>query len=53
MGGTLAFRARSAVSSLAGRRAGERLGRLIGRGPDYGELYELLAAAGSNVELEG
>jgi predicted phosphate transport protein (TIGR00153 family) len=51
MGGTLAFRARSAITSLAGRRAGERVSRIVGRGPDYGELYELLARAGRNVEL--
>jgi predicted phosphate transport protein (TIGR00153 family) len=36
--------------SLAGQGAAERLGRLIGRGPDYGELYDLLGQAGRNVE---
>ena len=51
MGGTLPLRARSAITSVAGQRARERLGRVIGRGPDYSELYELLAGAGRNVEL--
>lgn len=50
MGGSFPLRARSAVSSLAGQGATERLGRLIGRGPDYRGLYGLLDKAGRNVE---
>jgi|SRR5215211_95067 len=49
MGGSFALRARSAVSSLAGQGVGERIGRLLGRGPDYQELYRLLEDAGRNV----
>jgi uncharacterized protein len=37
--------------TLAGRGAAERLAKLIGRAPDYGELYGLLRRAGRNVEL--
>jgi uncharacterized protein len=51
MGGPLALRARSAVDSLAGQGAAERLSRLVGRSPDFGELYDLLGRAGHNVEL--
>ena len=36
---------------MAGHRATERLGRLIGRRPAYGELYELFGRAGRNVQL--
>jgi uncharacterized protein len=50
MGGSLPLRARSAVSSLRGQAMTERFGRLIGRGPDYRELYGLLEQAGRNVE---
>jgi uncharacterized protein len=43
--------ARPSAITLAGRGAVERLGKLVGRGPDYGELYGLLRNAGRNVEL--
>src|SRR5918996_1961175 len=43
--------ARPNAISLAGRGAAERLGKLIGRAPDYGELYGMLRTAGRNVEL--
>jgi uncharacterized protein len=36
---------------LAGRGAVERLAKLVGRQPDYGELYGMLRQAGRNVEL--
>jgi uncharacterized protein len=36
---------------LAGRGAVERLAKLVGRQPDYGELYGMLSQAGRNVEL--
>jgi uncharacterized protein len=42
---------RSSSVPLAGRGAVERLAKLIGRQPDYGELYGMLAQAGRNVEL--
>jgi uncharacterized protein len=50
MGGSFPLRARSAFSSRAGQGAAERIGRLMGRGPDYRELYGLLGKAGRNVE---
>ena len=50
IGGSIPLRARSAVSSLARQGAAERWGRLIGRRPDYRELYDLLGHAGRNVE---
>jgi uncharacterized protein len=37
--------------SLVGRGASARLAKLVGRGPDYGELYSMLRRAGRNVEL--
>jgi uncharacterized protein len=43
--------ARPNAVTLAGRGAVERLGKLVGRGPDYRELYGLLRSAGRNVEL--
>jgi uncharacterized protein len=49
MGG-FSIRARSVFSSLAGQGAAERIDRLMGRGPDYRELYGLLGQAGRNVE---
>ncbi len=42
---------RSRPIQLAGRGAVERLAKLTGRKPDYGELYGLLGQAGRNVEL--
>src|ERR687890_478533 len=42
---------RSSSIPLAGRGAVERLAKLIGRQPDYGELYGMLRQAGRNVEL--
>jgi uncharacterized protein len=50
MGGSLPIRARSVFSSLSRQGATERIGRLMGRGPDYRELYGLLGQAGRNVE---
>ena len=50
MGGSLPIRARSVFSSLSRQGAAERIGRLMGRGPDYRELYGLLGQAGRNVE---
>jgi len=49
MAGT--FSVRSSGMSLAGRGAAERLAKLVGRAPDFGELHELLRRAGRNVEL--
>ena len=43
--------ARPNAVTLAGRGAVERLAKLVGRGPDYGELYGMLRSAGRNVEL--
>jgi uncharacterized protein len=43
--------ARSSPITLAGRSAAERLAKLVGRAPDYGELYGMLGQAGRNVEL--
>ena len=37
--------------TLAGRGVAERLAKLTGRQPDYGELYGMLGQAGRNVEL--
>jgi predicted phosphate transport protein (TIGR00153 family) len=42
--------ARSSSLSLPGRGAAERLAKLVGRAPDYGELSDLLGRAGRNVE---
>ena len=50
MGGSLPIRARSVFSSLSRQGAAERIGRLMGRGPDYRQLYGLLGQAGRNVE---
>ena len=43
--------ARSSPITLVGRSAAERLAKLVGRAPDYGELYGMLGQAGRNVEL--
>jgi predicted phosphate transport protein (TIGR00153 family) len=43
--------ARSSSFSLAGRNAADRLAKLVGRAPDYAELYGMLGQAGRNVEL--
>jgi predicted phosphate transport protein (TIGR00153 family) len=43
--------ARSSPFTLAGRNAAERLAKLVGRAPDYAELYGMLGQAGRNVEL--
>jgi len=42
---------RSRPITLVGRGAVERLAKLTGRQPDYGELYGMLGQAGRNVEL--
>jgi predicted phosphate transport protein (TIGR00153 family) len=42
---------RSRPITLVGRGAAERLAKLTGRQPDYGELYGMLGEAGRNVEL--
>jgi predicted phosphate transport protein (TIGR00153 family) len=46
-----AYPVRSGPITLAGRGAVERLATLVGRQPDYGELYAMLGQAGRNVEL--
>jgi predicted phosphate transport protein (TIGR00153 family) len=51
MGGPFTLRARSAANGLAGEHVAGRLGRMVGRRPDYGDLYDLLGRAGRNVEL--
>ena len=51
MGGPFTLRARSGASGRVGDHATGRLGRMVGRRPDYGELYDLLGRAGRNVEL--
>jgi predicted phosphate transport protein (TIGR00153 family) len=43
--------ARSSSPSVAGRGAAERIAKLAGRAPDFGELYGMLRRAGRNVEL--
>jgi uncharacterized protein len=43
--------ARSSPLTLVGRGAAERLAKLVGRAPDYAELYGMLGQAGRNVEL--
>jgi len=43
--------ARSSHLSLVGKGAAERLAKLVGRAPDYAELYGMLGQAGRNVEL--
>jgi uncharacterized protein len=43
--------ARSSPLTLVGRNAAERLAKLVGRAPDYAELYGMLGQAGRNVEL--
>ena len=45
------LRARSSSLSVAGRGAAEGLAKLVGRRPDFGELYGMLRRAGRNVEL--
>src|SRR5919106_1067999 len=49
MAGSLPARSRPLV--LVGRGAAERLAKLVGRAPDYAELYGMLGQAGRNVEL--
>jgi uncharacterized protein len=44
------YPARSSSLSLPGRGTAERLAKLVGRAPDYGELNDLLEQAGRNVE---
>jgi predicted phosphate transport protein (TIGR00153 family) len=51
MGGPFTLRARSGASGIAGEHVTGRLGRVIGRRPDYGDLYDLLGRAGRNVEI--
>ena len=51
MGGPFTLRARSGASGLAGDHVTGRLRRMVGRRPDYGDLYDLLGRAGRNVEL--
>lgn len=51
MDGLFTLRGRSPLANLAGESAGDRLARIIGRRPDYGELFDLLGRAGRNVEL--
>ena len=51
MGGPFTLRARSGASGIAGEHVTGRLGRMVGRRPDYGDLYDLLGRAGRNVEL--
>jgi uncharacterized protein len=43
--------ARPKALSLTRRGAAERLGKLVGKAPDYDELYGMLQGAGRNVEL--
>jgi uncharacterized protein len=43
--------ARSSPLTLVGKSAAERLAKLVGRAPDYAELYGMLGQAGRNVEL--
>jgi uncharacterized protein len=50
MGGPFALRGRSAVGGVALERTGEKLARVVGGAPDFGELYDLLGRAGHNVE---
>jgi uncharacterized protein len=45
------YSARSNAFSAAGRGAAERIAKLVGRGPDYDELYGMLGQAGHNVQL--
>jgi uncharacterized protein len=51
MGGPFTLRTRSGATGLAGEHVTGRLGRMVGRRPDYGDLYDLLGRAGRNVEL--
>jgi predicted phosphate transport protein (TIGR00153 family) len=43
--------ARSSTYSTPARVVTERIAKLVGRSPDYGELYGMLRQAGRNVEL--
>jgi uncharacterized protein len=43
--------ARSSPLTLVGKSAAERLAKLVGRAPDYAELYGMLGQAGRNVEV--
>jgi predicted phosphate transport protein (TIGR00153 family) len=43
--------ARSSSLTLVGRSAAERLAKLVGRAPDYAEVYGMLGQAGRNVEV--
>ena len=51
MSGLFATRGRTAVDTLAGAGAAERLSSMVGRAPAYGELLDLLGRAGRNVEI--
>jgi predicted phosphate transport protein (TIGR00153 family) len=51
MGGPFTLRARAGASGRVGDHAAGRLGRMVGRRPDYGDLYDLLGRAGRNVQL--
>jgi predicted phosphate transport protein (TIGR00153 family) len=45
------FPARSSTYSPAARGVTDRIAKLVGRAPDYGELFGMLRQAGRNVEL--
>jgi uncharacterized protein len=45
------FPARSSTYSTPGRGVTDRIAKLVGRAPDYGELFGMLRQAGRNVEL--
>jgi uncharacterized protein len=51
MGGSFTLHGHTAGVRISRQRAGARIGRLVGRQPDYSELYDLLGRAGGNVEL--
>ena len=51
MSGLFAMRGRTADDSPVGNGAAERLSSMVGRAPDYRELFDLLGRAGRNVEL--
>ncbi len=51
MSGLFAMRGRTAVDTIAGSGAAERLSSMVGRAPDSGELLDLLGRAGRNVEI--
>jgi uncharacterized protein len=51
MGGSFTLRGRGTAVGTTRERTRARIGRLVGRRPHYGELYDLLGRAGRNVEL--